>query len=112
MVLQELAPLWLAARDRRTPAAARIVAIVTVAYALSPLDLIPDIIPILGVLDDLLLVPAGLWLALNLLPPRLRSELRAQARELDVLPRNLWAAVVIVAIWSAIVLAITLALRR
>ncbi|MFC6662253.1 YkvA family protein [Deinococcus multiflagellatus] len=65
----ELLALSLAARDPRTPWYARAWALLVLAYALSPIDLIPDFIPVLGQLDDLLLVPAGLWLALRLIPP-------------------------------------------
>ena len=65
---QETYATYLAARDPRTPWLARVVALVTVAYALSPLDLIPDVIPVIGYLDDLLLVPAGLLLARRLIP--------------------------------------------
>ncbi|MDA0351042.1 MAG: YkvA family protein [Chloroflexi bacterium] len=61
--------LYLAARDPRTPWYARVIAFATVAYALSPLDLIPDVIPVIGYLDDLLIVPAGLLLARRLIPP-------------------------------------------
>lgn len=65
----ELLALSLAARDPRTPWYARAWALLVLAYALSPIDLIPDFIPVLGQLDDLLLVPAGLWVALRLIPP-------------------------------------------
>lgn len=82
---------------------ARLVAIVTVAYAFSPIDLIPDFIPVLGYLDDLVIVPLGVYLALRLIPPHVLSEGRAfalawQARQQDR-PRNWLAAALIVAVW-------------
>lgn len=91
--------LWLAARDRRTPWAARIVAGATAAYALSPIDLIPDFVPVLGLLDDLLIVPAGVWLALRLIPARLMATYRYEAARLAQRPRSWITAVLIVAVW-------------
>lgn len=75
----ELLALSLAARDPRTPWPARALALLVLAYALSPIDLIPDPIPVLGQLDDLLIVPAGLWLALRLIPPEVLADARARA---------------------------------
>ncbi|SEJ78095.1 Uncharacterized membrane protein YkvA, DUF1232 family [Deinococcus reticulitermitis] len=75
----ELLALSLAARDPRTPWYARAWALLVLAYALSPIDLIPDFVPVLGYLDDLLLVPAGLWLALRLLPPAVLADARREA---------------------------------
>ena len=71
--------LYLAYRDPRTPWAARIVAACVVAYALSPIDLIPDFVPVLGTLDDLILVPLGLLLAIRLIPPEVMADCRARA---------------------------------
>jgi uncharacterized membrane protein YkvA (DUF1232 family) len=79
IVKREVGALWLAARDSRTPKFAKLVALATAAYALSPIDLIPDFVPVLGLLDDLILVPAGLWLARRLIPPALMAEFRAAA---------------------------------
>jgi len=76
--------LALAYRDPRVPRAARVVIGLTVAYALSPIDLIPDVIPVLGLLDDLLIVPFGLWLALRMVPPGVIEEARQRARSGDV----------------------------
>lgn len=94
----EVLALWLAARDPRTPLAAKLVAGAVAAYALSPIDLIPDFIPVLGYLDDLLLVPAGIWLALRLIPDSLMLEMRQQAAALDR-PRSLAAAFAILIAW-------------
>jgi uncharacterized membrane protein YkvA (DUF1232 family) len=76
--------LYLASRDPRVPWYAKAVAALTVAYALSPIDIIPDFVPVLGYLDDLVLVPAGLALAIRLIPPAVLAEHRANAaRRLD-----------------------------
>ena len=91
--------LWIAARDERTPLAAKLVAGFVAAYALSPIDLIPDFIPVLGLLDDLLLVPAGIWLAMRLIPSPLMTEFRGQADQGMDLPDAKGAAVAVVMIW-------------
>lgn len=71
--------VWLAARHREVPLLAKLVAGLVAAYAFSPIDLIPDVIPVLGLLDDLLIVPAGLWLAFCLIPAALQERLREEA---------------------------------
>jgi uncharacterized membrane protein YkvA (DUF1232 family) len=77
------------------------VAVAVVAYALSPIDLIPDFIPVVGYLDDVLLVPLGIMLAVSLIPTELMAEFRAAASEQGRLPANRTAAICIVAIWAA-----------
>ncbi|HNT75956.1 MAG TPA: YkvA family protein [Anaerolineae bacterium] len=93
--------LYLVYRDPRTPWPARIVAAVVVGYAFSPIDLIPDFIPVLGYLDDLVLVPFGAWLALKLIPPAVMADSRARAQEMlaNGKPVSRAAAVVIVLVW-------------
>ncbi len=93
--------LYLAYRDPRTPWYARVFTAIVVGYAFSPIDLIPDFIPVLGYVDDLVLVPLGIWLALKLIPPEVMAESRARAQEslANGKPVNRAAAVVIVAIW-------------
>lgn len=93
---------WLAARDPRTPWHARVLGLAITAYALSPIDLIPDFIPVLGLLDDLLLVPAGVWLALRLIPAPLMAAYRLEAARLAERPRSWRAAVLIVAAWLSL----------
>jgi len=93
-------PLWIAARDPRTPFAARLVAAATGAYAFSPIDLLPDVIPVLGLLDDLLILPLGILLAVRLIPPPLLQEFRSRAAT-SSRPRSIAAAAVIVALWIA-----------
>jgi uncharacterized membrane protein YkvA (DUF1232 family) len=93
--------LYLAYKDPRTPWYARLFAACVVGYAFSPIDLIPDPIPILGYLDDLVLIPLGVVLAIKLIPPAVLAECRAEAQEImrEGKPTNRIAAAVIVAIW-------------
>ena len=92
---------WLAARDRRCPWHARAFGLLVTAYALSPIDLIPDFIPVLGLLDDALIVPAGLWLFVRMLPPGLFEEHRATATAAAGQPRSSWGVVIVIGIWAA-----------
>lgn len=73
--------LWFACRDPATPWAVKALCALVVAYALSPIDLVPDFIPVLGYVDDVLLLPALIWLALKLLPPAVRETCRLQAED-------------------------------
>jgi uncharacterized membrane protein YkvA (DUF1232 family) len=93
--------LLLACRDPRTPWYAKALAALVVAYALSPIDLIPDFIPVLGQLDDLLLVPLGIALAVRLIPPEVLADCRARARQADSRARvRPWlAALPVVGVW-------------
>ena len=97
----DLHALYLAYRDSRTPLHARVFAAVVVAYAFSPIDLIPDPIPVLGYLDDLILVPLGIALTVRMIPPTVLAECRARAREaaLRAGPAGTAAAVAVVGIW-------------
>jgi uncharacterized membrane protein YkvA (DUF1232 family) len=97
-IKRDVLALWLAARDPRTPIAAKIVAGAVAAYALSPIDLIPDFIPIVGYLDDLLIVPLGILLAVSLIPAPLMNEFRSVAANQNR-PRSIGGAVFIAAIW-------------
>lgn len=95
--------LYLAARHPRTPWYAKILALIVVGYAFSPIDLIPDPIPILGYLDDLVLLPVGIWLVLKLIPAAVWAECEAQAEHSAAAqhPRNWIAAGLIVVLWLA-----------
>ncbi len=98
-----LKALWLLRRDRRTPRAAKIVAFLTLAYALSPVDLIPDFIPVLGLLDDLVLIPLGVALVVKLLPPGLWTEMLAAADQWQArLPSMIWGLALVLVIWLAV----------
>ena len=92
---------WLAARDPRCPWHARAWGLLVTAYALSPIDLIPDFIPVLGLLDDALLVPAGLWLFARMLPPGLLDECRARATAAAERPGSAWGAAIVLLVWLA-----------
>jgi uncharacterized membrane protein YkvA (DUF1232 family) len=97
--------IYIAARDPRTPWFAKALIFLTVAYTLSPIDLIPDFIPILGYLDDLLIVPGGIWLAIRLIPPEVLEEARATAatRAVDQSIGKVGAALIIL-LWIIAVL--------
>jgi uncharacterized membrane protein YkvA (DUF1232 family) len=90
---------WIAARDPRCPWGARVVGLGVTAYALSPIDLIPDFIPVLGLLDDAILVPAGIWLFVRLLPAPLWEECRARARAEATRPKSLTGMMLVIALW-------------
>jgi uncharacterized membrane protein YkvA (DUF1232 family) len=104
-VKRDVIALWLAARDSRVPWYAKVVAGAVAAYALSPIDLIPDFIPVLGYLDDLLLVPLGIVLAIRLIPSGVLSELREQAETLAGRPSSETAAIVILVLWLLLAVA-------
>ena len=98
---RDVVALWLAARDHRTPWYAKLVAGAVAAYALSPIDLIPDFIPVLGYLDDLVIVPLGILLAIRLVPEALMAEFRAAAAAREGRPRSRAAAAVVILAWLA-----------
>ncbi len=111
---REVFALYLAVRDPRCPWYARLFAGLVVAYACSPIDLIPDFIPVLGYLDDLLLVPLGIAVAIRLIPPQVLRDSRAAAARAMAAggPVSRVAAAVIVAIWLALAgMAVLLAYR-
>jgi uncharacterized membrane protein YkvA (DUF1232 family) len=91
--------VYLAAGDPRVPWYAKILAAAVAGYALSPIDLIPDFIPVLGYVDDLIIVPLGLWLVVSLIPAEVMAEYRIKAKQAGQRPRSRLAAVAIVAIW-------------
>lgn len=99
----QLRVAYFAARDPRLPWAARLLALAVVAYALSPIDLIPDFIPVLGLLDDLLIVPLGLALVLRLTPPAVLDAARRRAAAAGRLPASRTAALAIAALWLLLV---------
>ena len=102
----EVIALWFAYRLPDTPWYAKLLAALVVAYAFSPIDLIPDFIPILGLLDDALLVPIGIWIAIRLIPPHVYAAARAQARAFvegqHERPRNRAMAAAIVILWVVV----------
>src|SRR6478672_6802399 len=100
-IKRDVVALWIAARDHRTPVLAKIVAGFVAAYALSPIDLIPDFIPVLGYLDDVVIVPAGILLTVRLIPDGLMDEFRAEAARREGRPASQVGATGIVVLWIA-----------
>jgi uncharacterized membrane protein YkvA (DUF1232 family) len=96
--------VWLAARDPDTPWHARIFGLFIAAYALSPIDLVPDFIPLLGLVDDALIIPAGIWLFLKMLPDGRFDRHRAIAAEAADRPRSRAGLLIVVAIWIGLAL--------
>ena len=109
---REVMTLWFALRDPRTPRMARWLAALVVAYALSPIDLIPDFIPVLGYLDDLVLVPLGIALVLRMIPAHVVEACRERAAQVETRPRNWLAAALIVLVWITLALACSWAAWR
>ena len=109
----ELVALYLATRDPRTPRAAKLVVLAVICYAVSPIDLIPDFIPVIGLLDDLVLVPMGIALALKMIPPEVIAEARARAPQAEAsLKRFGWVGLAFMAaIWIAIAVFLYIAFR-
>lgn len=101
IIKRDVVALWLAARDPRVPWHAKAAAALVAAYALSPIDLIPDFIPVLGYLDDLLLVPLGILLAVKLVPAPLMEEFRREAARRGHRPAGRAGALLVVALWLA-----------
>nr|WP_205964261.1 YkvA family protein [Ramlibacter agri] len=107
--------LWFALKDRRTPWYAKALAAFVVAYALSPIDLIPDFIPVLGYLDDVILLPVLIWLTLKLVPVGVLDDCRLHAdawlKAGQARPRSTAGAIAISLIWIAALVAIAVAMR-
>jgi uncharacterized membrane protein YkvA (DUF1232 family) len=103
LLKREVTVLYFAYRDTRTPWYARIFTLLVVSYALSPIDLIPDFIPVLGYLDDLILVPAGIFIALKMIPADVMSDARQQANDPLQIKKIGWIfAAIILIIWALI----------
>ena len=95
--------VWLSARDPRVPWYAKLLGLLVTGYALSPIDLIPDFVPVLGLLDDAILIPAGIWLMLRLIPDDIFAEHRAAAEIASHRPVSRIGAAIVVLLWLAIV---------
>jgi uncharacterized membrane protein YkvA (DUF1232 family) len=101
-ITRDVHALYLAARDPRVPWYAKFAAGCVAAYALSPIDLIPDFIPVLGYLDDLIIVPLGILLVVALIPAGIMAEHRAAAALAQRQPKSMGGAVVVIAIWTGL----------
>ena len=103
---RDVVALWFACKDARTPRLAKAVAVFTVGYALSPIDLIPDFIPVLGFVDDAIILPGLIWLVLRIIPPEVMADCRAKAEQWLTAghgkPVSRWGAAMIIALWLAI----------
>ncbi len=100
----EIHALYLAARDPRTPWYAKVLAALIIGYALSPIDLIPDFVPVLGYLDDLVIVPAGITLLIRLIPTGVLQECREKAQSQPIDIRRSWIAGIIIGlIWLLLI---------
>ncbi|RIJ37106.1 YkvA family protein [Pontibacter oryzae] len=100
---EDIYTLYLASKDPRMPFAAKVMILVTVAYAFSPIDLIPDFIPIIGYLDDMVLVPLGIWLSIKLVPEPLLQYYRRKAKaQIHERKPNYVMAGVVVIVWLLI----------
>jgi len=91
--------IYLAARDPRMPWYAKVLAVAIAAYALSPIDLIPDFIPVIGYLDDLVILPLGIWLVVSLIPDEVMVEYRAKASEAVQRPTSRAGMIAIILVW-------------
>jgi uncharacterized membrane protein YkvA (DUF1232 family) len=98
-IRRDVHALWLAGRDPRVPWYAKAFALAIAAYALSPIDLIPDFVPVLGYLDEVILLPPAILLAIRLVPPEVMAEHRATAAEAQAKPVSRAGAAIIVAVW-------------
>ncbi|MBB3045899.1 uncharacterized membrane protein YkvA (DUF1232 family) [Litorivivens lipolytica] len=99
---QHTLTVYFAARDPRTPFFVRVLAVLVAAYALSPIDLIPDFIPVIGYLDDIVIIPLGLAAVVRLTPPAVLASARAQAQQTASRPVSYSAAVFVVVVWLAV----------
>ena len=94
--------VYLASRDPRVPWHAKLLAVAVAGYALSPIDLIPDFIPVIGYLDDLIIVPLGIWLVVSLIPGDVMAECRARADAAGMRPASRAGMIAIIAVWIVV----------
>ena len=106
IIKRDVVAVWIAAGDPRVPWYAKVVAGFVAAYALSPIDLIPDFIPVIGFLDDLVIVPVGILLFVRMIPDGLMDEFRAEAERRESRPTSRFGAGAIVVVWVAALMVI------
>ena len=102
-VKKDIAVLWLASKDERTPNGAHLMCSLVLAYVLSPIDLIPDFIPVIGYLDDVFIIALGIKLAIKWIPAELLAEFRVKAKEITRMPKSYTGAFIILATWVAFI---------
>ena len=107
-IKKDIPAVFLALKNKDTPILAKILAGITVGYALSPIDFIPDFIPVLGVLDDIILLPLFITCVVKLIPPRVMEQCREEAEDLwkDGKPKKWYYAIPIVAVWLLVILVV------
>jgi uncharacterized membrane protein YkvA (DUF1232 family) len=98
-IRRDVLALWIVARDPRTPLAPKLLCAAIAAYALSPIDLIPDVIPVLGLLNEVILLPPLILLAARLVPPALMAEFREEARRRSERPVSQMGAAFVIGLW-------------
>lgn len=105
-IKRDVMVLWFARKHPDTPLLAKVICVLAVLYALSPIDLVPDFVPILGYVDDMLLLPALIWLAVRLLPPHVLAACREQANDWmgrqSSKPKSYIGAVIVVLLWCVV----------
>jgi uncharacterized membrane protein YkvA (DUF1232 family) len=102
-LLKLLTALWLVMKDKRTPLGAKIIGGAVLAYALSPIDLIPDFIPVIGLLDDLVIIPMGIALAIRLIPPGQWQQAMADAERFKgKLPKMMTGLIIVALVWVSL----------
>ena len=101
-IKRDVVTVYFAARDPQAPWLPRLMALLVAAYALSPIDLIPDFIPILGYVDDLFIVPLGVMLVMRWMPVAVLTPARLRAEALLDKPRSMWAAACFVLVWASL----------
>jgi uncharacterized membrane protein YkvA (DUF1232 family) len=109
---RDVVAISLAVRDPRVPWYAKAVGVCVVAYALSPIDLIPDFVPVLGLLDDLVLVPLGLLLVVRLIPADILAKHRAEATAVAERPISWIGATAVIAIWALVAVLLGMLMAR
>lgn len=100
---KQILALFVASKRRDLPLLTKVFAIIIVAYAFSPIDLIPDFIPVLGFLDDIILLPAAIFLLIKMIPDDIMQQCKIEAEQMEERPKNYFIAVIIVLIWVGLV---------
>jgi len=111
-VKKDILALYLAGKHKDTPLLVKILIVITTAYAFSPIDLIPDFIPVIGYIDDLILLPAAILLIIKLIPDDVMQQCREEAETMETRPKNYVAAGLIILIWATAIILIIIKLRK